>query len=118
VDGTRQPPPLSPVVVSGDLVYVSGQVGLAPDGRLAEGFEAQCRQVFANLQRLLESVGCGFRDAVKVNGYLLRLTDFDSYNRVYREYFSEPYPARTTVGADLLPGFLVEVDLVARRAGR
>jgi 2-iminobutanoate/2-iminopropanoate deaminase len=116
MEEARPAPPLSPVVVSGDLVYVSGQVGRSPDGQLAEDIEAQCRQVFANLRRHLESVGCSLQDAVKVNGYLLRMTDFDAYNRVYREYISEPYPARTTVGAELLPGLLVEVDLVARRA--
>ena len=105
------------MLVSGDLIFVSGQVGRAPDGALPADFDTQCRQVFENSKAHLESVGCTLRDAVKVNGYLASMSDFAAYNRIYVEYFSEPYPARTTVGAQLLPGFVVEIDLVARTTG-
>jgi 2-iminobutanoate/2-iminopropanoate deaminase len=54
---------------------------------------------------------------IKVNGFLTDLDSFDVYNAVYRDYFAEPYPARTTVGAALAPGLLVEVEVVARRPG-
>jgi 2-iminobutanoate/2-iminopropanoate deaminase len=52
-----------------------------------------------------------------VNGYLVDLDHFAVYNEIYREFFSEPYPARTTVGAALATGLLVEVEAVARRRG-
>ena len=51
---------------------------------------------------------------VKVNAFLADLGDFEGYNEVYREYFSAPYPARTTVQAGLPPGLLVEIEAVAR----
>jgi 2-iminobutanoate/2-iminopropanoate deaminase len=52
---------------------------------------------------------------VKVNAYLVDLGDFAGYNEVYKEFFSEPYPARTSVQAGLPPGVLVEIEAVARR---
>ena len=53
---------------------------------------------------------------MKVNAFLADLGDFDGYNRVYREFFSEPYPARTSVQAGLPAGVLVEIEAVARRS--
>jgi 2-iminobutanoate/2-iminopropanoate deaminase len=50
-----------------------------------------------------------------VNAFLADLGDFDAYNRVYREFFTPPYPARTSVGASLPPDVLVEIEAVARR---
>ena len=109
--------PLTPVVISGDLVYTSGQVAHDEHGAVIPGgVEAQTRQAFENLRRCLAAAGCGFEDVLKVNGYLTDLADFATYNDVYRELFRAPYPARTTVGAQLAPGLLVEVEAVARRA--
>ena len=108
--------PLSPVVESDGLVYTSGQVAFGEDGEIVEGgFEEQTRQVFENLRRCLAAAGCGFDDVLKVNAYLPDLGNFAAFNEIYREMFSEPYPARTTVGAQLAPGLLVEVEAVARR---
>lgn len=122
-DGAIQPTgvakpsaPFSPVVVSGELVYTAGQVGYDAGGSIvAGGIGAQTRQTFENLRLCLEAADCTFEDVVKVNAYLTNLEDFASYNDVYRELFREPYPARTTVGAVLAPGLLVEVEAVARR---
>jgi 2-iminobutanoate/2-iminopropanoate deaminase len=122
-DGAIQPPgvakpaaPFSPVVVSGELVYTAGQVGHDAVGSIVEGgIAAQTRQAFENLRLCLEAGGCSFDDVVKVNAYLTDLDDFAAYNDIYRELFHEPYPARTTVGAALAPGLLVEVEAVARR---
>ena len=107
--------PLSPVVVSAGLVYVSGQVPHDEHGELvAGGVREQARQALRNLAACLEAAGCGLGDVLKVNGYLADLGDFAAYNEVYRQFFSEPYPARTTVGARLAGAILVEVDAVAR----
>ena len=108
-------PPYSHVVVSGDVVAVSGQMPIGDDGGfLADAPFEQAR--FRNLERCLVAAGCTFADVFKVNGYLADLGDVDAYNRLYREHFSPPYPARTTVQAALIgPSTLIEVDALARR---
>src|SRR4051812_17146463 len=102
-EGTAVPSsPYSSVVVSGDLVYTAGQVGQDANGTTAPGgFEAQCRQVLENVRACLRAAGCELSDVIKVNGYLTDLANFPAYNEIYREYFTEPFPARTTVGAAL-----------------
>ena len=108
--------PYSPVVVSGDHVYTAGQVAFDATGAVVgEGMEAQTRQALTNVRKCLAAAGCGLEDVVKVNAYLSDLGEFDEYNAVYCEFFTEPYPARTTVQAGLPPGLLVEIEAVARR---
>jgi 2-iminobutanoate/2-iminopropanoate deaminase len=108
-------PPYSPVVVAGDAVYTAGQIGRDADGNLPDGIEAQTRQALENVQTCVEAAGCTMDDVVKVNAYLVDLGDFAGYNEVYQEFFTEPYPARTSVQAGLPPGVLVEIEAVARR---
>jgi 2-iminobutanoate/2-iminopropanoate deaminase len=107
--------PYSPVVVSGDHVFTAGQVGFDLDGEVvAGGVAAHTRQALENLRACLEAAGSDLEHVVKVTAFLVDLGDFDEYNEVYRTFFSEPYPARTTVGASL-PGTLrVEIEAVAR----
>jgi 2-iminobutanoate/2-iminopropanoate deaminase len=110
--------PYSPVVVSGDHVYTAGQVAFDDTGAVVgDGMEAQTRQALTNVRSCLVAAGCTLDDVVKVNAYLADLADFDAYNAVYREFFTEPYPVRTTVQAGLPPGLLVEIEAVARRPG-
>lgn len=118
-DGIARPDfPFSPVVVSGDLVYTAGQVAADASGRIVSGeIEAQCRRVLDNVRACLHAAGCELSDVIKVSAFLTDLGNFAVFNAVYKEYFAEPYPARTTVGAALAPGFLVEVEVVARRRG-
>ena len=71
--------------------------------------------VAAAMASMLAAAGCGLEDVIKVNAFLTDLGNFAVYNAVYREYFKEPYPARTTVGAALAPGLHVEVEVIARR---
>jgi 2-iminobutanoate/2-iminopropanoate deaminase len=118
-DGVAIPAaPYSSVVASGDLVVTSGQVPFDIDGNLvSDAFDDQARQTFENLGRCLEAAGCAFADVLKVNAYLADFADFPAFNRIYAEFFSDPFPARTTVGARLL-GFRIEVDAIARRPAR
>ena len=106
--------PYSPVVRAGEMVYTSGQTGAGGDGAVAEGIEAQTRQTLENVRVCLEAAGCGLTDVVKVTAYLADMADFETYNAVYREFFTQPYPARTTVGAALAPGLMVEIEAVAK----
>jgi 2-iminobutanoate/2-iminopropanoate deaminase len=75
------------------------------------GIEAQLRQVVANLAAVAEAAGGSLRNTVRVGVYLSDLAHFDEMDRVYRELFGEPRPARTTIQTDLV-GFDVEADAV------
>jgi 2-iminobutanoate/2-iminopropanoate deaminase len=105
----------SQAVVSGNLVFVAGQSPKDPStGELPEGAEAQTRQVLRNIQAILEAAGTSMDKVLKVTAHLASLDDFASYDGVFAEFFTEPYPARTTVGSQL-KGILVEIDVVAVR---
>jgi 2-iminobutanoate/2-iminopropanoate deaminase len=116
-EGMAKPrPPYSPVVISGDMVYTAGQVAYDATGALVEGgIEEQTRRVLENVRTCLEAAGCTLDDVVKVTAFLVDLGEVAGYNEVYREFFDEPYPARSTVQAGLAPGVLVEIEAVARR---
>jgi 2-iminobutanoate/2-iminopropanoate deaminase len=111
----RPAAPYSPVVVSGDFVFTAGQVAFDESGQLAaDDIDGQCRQALQNLSKCLRAAGCDLPDVIKVTAFLADLGDFAAFNEVYREYFQEPYPARSTVGVSLPAGILVEVEAVAR----
>jgi 2-iminobutanoate/2-iminopropanoate deaminase len=116
-EGIAKPkPPYSPVVVSGDMVYTAGQVAFDESGELvAGGIAEQTRQTLENVRTCLEAAGCTLGDVVKVTAFLTDLGEVAAYNEVYREFFEEPYPARSSVQAGLAPGVLVEIEAVARR---
>jgi 2-iminobutanoate/2-iminopropanoate deaminase len=109
-------PPYSPVVVSGDIVYTAGQIANDPEGNLvAGGIAEQARRTLENVRACVEAAGCTLDDVVKVNAYLADLDDFPAYNEVYLDFFSKPYPARTSVQAGLPSGVLIEIEAVARK---
>jgi 2-iminobutanoate/2-iminopropanoate deaminase len=110
--------PYSHAVESGDLVFCSGQTPVDPaTGHLAHGgIGAQTHQCFDNLFAVLEAGGLTPDDVIKVNVYLAHMNDFAHMNNAYKTRFTEPFPARTTVGVAGLPlGASVEIELVARR---
>ena len=106
----------SAAIQSGDLLFVSGQVGSRSDGSPEPDFEAQVRLAFANLQATLQAGGCGFDDIVDVTTFH---TDpeqqFDTIMAVKAEIFPEPpYPNWTAVGVNWLAGFDFEIKVIAR----
>jgi reactive intermediate/imine deaminase len=108
--------PYSQAVQVGSTVYLSGQTPLHPDtGQLVDGdISAQARQVFENLQAVLAAAGLDFGHVARVGIYLTDLGNFGAVNEVMKTYFSEPYPARSTIGVASLPrDAQVEIDLVA-----
>jgi 2-iminobutanoate/2-iminopropanoate deaminase len=105
--------PYSHAVVSGGLVFISGQGPVNPEtGTMPDAFADQVRQTLRNVLTILEAAGSSLDNVVKVNAYVTDLTRFQEFNEVYLEFFPNDPPARTTVGTSLL-GFLVEVDCVA-----
>jgi 2-iminobutanoate/2-iminopropanoate deaminase len=99
-------------------LYTSGQLGMDPaTGELvAGGFEAQARQVLANLREVLAAAGCTFADVVRATIYLTDFAHYPTLNRLYGDAMGDHTPARTTVQVAALPkGGMVEIDLVARR---
>ena len=107
--------PYSQAVGAGGTVYISGQIATDPaTGQLVTGgFEAEARRAFENLKAVAEAAGSGLAAAVRVTVYLTDLANFPAANKVMAEYFSEPYPARVTIGVAALPrGGAIEVDCI------
>ena len=104
----------SQAVKVGNTVYLSGQIGLDPASmQLVEGIEAQARRVFDNLKAVIEAAGGSMSDIVKLNVFLLDLSNFALVNTIMAEYFTQPYPARAAVGVASLPkSALVEADAI------
>ena len=109
--------PYSQAVISGNLLFVSGQIGLNPaDGKMAEGFDAQARQVIANLQAVCEAADTSLDRAVKLTVYLTDLSRFPALNELMAGAFPADPPARATVEVSALPlDALVEMDAVVER---
>ena len=109
--------PYSQATVSGQVVYTSGQIPLLPDGSLLEGdVEVQARQVLENLKAVLTAAGSGLERVLKTTVFLKDMDDFAAMNAVYAEYFTEPYPARSTVQVARLPRDVrVEIEAVAEQ---
>jgi len=78
---------------------------------LRGSFAGQAQQTFANVAALAEAAGCSLANAVRVGVYLRDMSNFAEMDEIYRQFFPEPLPARTTVQSDL-PGFEIEVDAI------
>ena len=109
--------PYSQAVITGNLVFTSGQIAINPEsGNVeAEGITAQTEQVCKNLSAVLTAAGSSLENVVKTTCFLADMNDFAAFNAVYGEYFKEK-PARSCVAVKSLPkGALLEVDVVAER---
>jgi 2-iminobutanoate/2-iminopropanoate deaminase len=109
--------PFSQAVEVGGFLYVSGQVGQDPaTGKVVEGgIVAETERVFRNLAAVLNAAGRSFDHVVRAGVYLTSMGDFVAMNRIYAKYFSQPFPARTTITVTALPlGACVEIDLVVK----
>ena len=118
VDGLADPiSHYTDAVVAGDLLFVSGLVGVDRHGALVGGDDvvAQARQVFANMRAVLDEAGCRFEDVVKVTVYLTDVDDRPKINPVRQEVVGDARPASTLVEVSRLavPGAKVEIEAVA-----
>jgi len=106
----------SPAIITGDLVFTSGQIGIdSKTGQLAEGgFEGQFQQVFRNLTAVLEASGSSVDHMVKATVFLADMNDYNTMNELYRKQFKGDPPARTTVQVARLPrDARIEIEAVA-----
>ena len=109
----------SAAIRSGDLLFVSGQVGSRPDGSPEPDFERQVRLAFANLEATLKAAGCTFDDIADVTTFHTDPENqFATIMKVKQEIFpAPPYPAWTAVGVTWLAGFDFEIKVIARLPG-
>jgi 2-iminobutanoate/2-iminopropanoate deaminase len=114
-DGTANP--ISTAIRAGDFVFISGLMPKDEEGQIVTGdITHQAHAVMKRLQATVEKAGCKMDDVVKCTIWLAHSDDFIEFNRVYATYFEEPYPARSTVRADLLlPNARIEIEAVCHK---
>ena len=109
--------PYSQGIRAGDYVFVAGQgpgdPARGPMAFVSDEIEGQTAQTIDNLEAILQAAGASLADVVKVTVHLSDLANFAAFNGVYAERFPDPKPVRTTVGSQLPPGMLVEIDVTA-----
>lgn len=105
----------SGAIVTGNLVYTSGQIGIdSKTGQMAEGMEAQLEQVFRNLTAVLEASGSSIDHVVKATVFLADMNDYAKMNELYKKQFKGDPPARSTVQVARLPrDARIEIEVVA-----
>ena len=109
--------PFSQAIKIDGFLFLSGQVAQDPaTGKVVEGgIVSETERVFQNLSAVLKAAGKSFDDVVQARVFLTSISDFGAMNGIYARYFSQPFPARTTIGAAEVPlGACVEIDLVVR----
>jgi reactive intermediate/imine deaminase len=105
-------------VVSGALVFVSGQLPIRPDGRPLDddGFEGQARQAIRNMLEVVRAAGSSPQQLVKVTAYIVGIANWPRFNAVYASMLPDACPARSVVPVpELHYGYLVEIDAIAVR---
>lgn len=108
--------PYSQAVRWGNLIFVSGQIGLDPktNNLVAPDIKSQTRQTIDNLENVLSAGNSSLDDVLKTTVYLTNLDNFPIMNEIYASYFKRPYPARATVEVRKLPkGAIIEIDCIA-----
>ena len=114
-DGATPRGPYSPAIKHGNLLYVSGQLGIDPAAgeKVRGGFQAEVHQALKNLRTLVEAAGGSMASVLKVTVFLVDIGDFPAMNEIYTTYFPEPRPARSTLEAGLLGDYRIEIDAIA-----
>ena len=106
--------PFSPVVRVGDLVFVSGQASVDATGKIiSDTFEGEFRRSVENLRQVLQTAGCDLNDVIQTRNYVRDAAEVPLYNQLYREYFSAPFPTRTTITNCLPPALRYEIECIA-----
>ena len=108
--------PYSQGIRAGDLIFVSGQLPANAEGMLIiDDIAAATRQSLENVNAVLSAAGAQMNDVVKATVFLTDMGDFSAMNKVYGEFFSDPFPARACIEVAALPkGAKVEIEVIAR----
>lgn len=107
--------PYSQAIRVGKFLFVSGQVAIDPkEGKIiANDIKGQTVRVMENIKAILQAAGYDFSDIIQSNVYLSSMKLFSEFNTEYAKYFRKDFPARATVGIELMPNALVEIAVVA-----
>lgn len=110
--------PYSQAVEIDNLVFLSGQIGIDPKtGNIVQGgIATETRQVMNNIRAVLEEANLSFENVIKVTIFLTNLTVFNEVNQIYGEYFTEDFPARSTIEVQALPkGAKIEIEVIVQK---
>ena len=111
------PPPAgtySQGIVAGGFLFIAGQGPFDLEGKKCpDTFRNEVLHTFRNLEQIANSAGTSIQNAVRLGVYLLTMDNFKEVNQIFTEYFQKPYPARTTIQADLR-GFQIEIDAIVK----
>jgi len=106
--------PFSPSVCFGDLVFISGQASVDETGKIvSDTFEGEFRRSIENVRKVLAAAGSDLAHVIQTRNYVRDAADVVLYNQLYREYFTEPFPTRTTITNCLPPTLRYEIEVVA-----
>ena len=110
-----QPLPFSDAVRVGNILYLSGQIGIGPDGKLPDGIDAQTKQAMENIGAVLKRAGVTYADVFHCTAFLADMKDWPAFNKVYVPYFpAGKMPARSAFGANgLALGAKLEIECQA-----
>jgi 2-iminobutanoate/2-iminopropanoate deaminase len=104
----------TPAIISGDLVFTSGQIGVDSTGKMSDAFDGQFEQVFKNLTAVLDAAGSSSEHILKATVFLADMNDYNKLNELYKAKFKGDPPARTTVQVARLPrDAKIEIEAVA-----
>ena len=113
--GAKSYLPFSPAIQVGDLIYISGQASVEKNtGKIISGtIEEEIHRSIDNVTNILNSINLSLDNVINVKAYLADQEDIKIYNEIYKDFFSAPYPTRTTI-VNALPSFLkFEIDCIA-----
>jgi len=113
-DTPTSPLPFSPSVCFGDLIFISGQASVDAAGKIvSDTFEGEFRRSIENVKKVLDAAGSDLAHVLQTRNYVRDAEDLARYNELYREYFTEPFPTRTTITNCLPPTLRYEIEVVA-----
>ncbi len=107
--------PFSPIRISGNLVFLSGQIGLKDGKLISDDIQEQTAQAIENVSAILKDNNLTLNDVIDVTAFLIDQEDYSPFNEAYTKYFSDPFPTRTAVTVKSLPlGAKVEIKIIAQ----
>lgn len=109
-------PPYSKTRETDSLVFTAGHIGRSAEGQMSAGLRAQTELALQNLEVSLQRHGLNRAHVVRTTVYLANMSDWEDMNGPYRAFFSEPFPARSTISVGLPADVLIEVDAIASKA--